>query len=530
MYRFLVRKLYAAVNRFQRTTLSEEQTGSTPLYRDLKANLYRIENTLGKSGDVVFREFSIGLETPMRAALVFIEGLANRSTINDNILNPLQNYFRTVPLQDSASPCRQLRDSVLCNSEVRETETLEKLLEELFMGNTALLFEAHSMALIINTQGFASRAIEEPDTEAVVRGPREGFTENLRTNTSLLRRKIRNPKLRFEHLSIGTITGTKVCLAYIQGIASPELVVEVRKRLTRIRIDSVLESGYIEGFIEDAPFSVFATVGNTEKPDILAGKLLEGRLGIIVDGTPMVLTVPHLFVETLQTSEDYYTRPFLSTMNRWIRIAAMIATTGLPAFYVSLNTFHPEMIPSVLLVTMAAAKEGVPLPVMVETLFMAALFEAMREAGVRLPRPVGQSVSIVGALVLGEAAIRAGFVSAPTVILTGITAITSFILPAMADAFPLIRVFLVLLAGIFGLYGVLLGVLIILIHLVGLRSFGVPYLSPLAPLVPSGLNDVLLKTPVWAQIIRPQALTKLNPVRVRPDIPHPDPEEGESGA
>jgi len=259
--------------------------------------------------------------------------------------------------------------------------------------------------------------VEEPDTEAVVRGPREGFTENLKTNTALLRRKIKNPNLRFELIKLGNQTNTNVCITYIKGICNEKFVTEARKRLKHIKTDSILESGYIEAFIEDAPYSPFATVANSEKPDVTAAKILEGRLAVLVDGTPIALTVPYLFMEGFQSSEDYYSRPYYVTLVRWIRFLAFFITVYLPSLYVAATTFHQELIPTPLLVTMIAAKEGTPFPAFVEALLMGLIFEILREAGVRMPRPIGQAVSIVGALVIGEASVSAGLIGAPMVII-----------------------------------------------------------------------------------------------------------------
>ena len=350
----------------------------------------------------------------------------------------------------------------------------------------------------------------------MVRGPREGFTETLQVNISMLRRKIKNPLLRLELLKLGKQTKTAICIAYIKGLAAEETVAEVRRRLERIDVDSILESGYIEEYIEDAPLSPLATVGNTEKPDIAAAKMLEGRVAILVDGTPFVLTVPYLFVEGLQSSEDYYSRAFFSTMMRWIRIIAMVSTALMPALYIALLTFHQEMIPTELLLSTASSAEGVPFPAFVQAFFMGLVFEILREAGIRMPRPVGQAVSIVGALVIGQAAVEAGLVMPSMVIVVAFTGITEFIVPTQLEAITIFRIFVTGLAAMLGFYGILLGILASLIHILTLRSFGNPYLSPLAPSSITGLKDVLVRVPRWAMLTRPPGISGRNPMRQEP--------------
>jgi spore germination protein KA len=354
------------------------------------------------------------------------------------------------------------------------------------------------------------RSVAEPDTESVIRGPREGFIENLRTNTSLLRRKIKNPNLVIEKLSLGKQTKTNISIAYVEGIVNQTVLKEVRRRLAKIDTDSILETGYIEQFIEDSPFSPLATITNTQKPDILAGKLLEGRVGIFCDGTPHVLTVPHLFIESLQASEDYYVRPFIACAWRAIRVLALFFSILVPGLYVALQTYHQEMIPTVLLLRMAGSISDIPFPAGAEMFIMLVFYELLRESGVRLPRAVGSAISIVGALIVGESAVNAGLVSGPVVIVIAVTGVSSFIVPALAEATMLFR-FLFLIAGsAMGLYGVVCLLIITVMYAVSLRSFGIPYTSPLAPSAHGVLTDFILRFPLWAMKKRPTAIVKDN--------------------
>ncbi len=343
----------------------------------------------------------------------------------------------------------------------------------------------------------------------------------------MLRRRIKSPDFVLESMTLGDRTRTENCIAYLDGVADPGLIEEIRKRLNRIHTGSILESGYIEQFIEDAPYSIFSTVGNSEKPDKVAAKLLEGRAAILVDGSPFVLTVPMLFVESFQASEDYYSRFYIASLVRLTRYTAFFLSILAPALYVALTTFHQELIPTPLLLTMAAAREGIPFPAVLEAGIMIVAFEILREAGLRLPRPVGQAISIVGALVIGESAVSAGLIGAPMVIVVSITAVSSFVVPPQADAGAVMRYVLLGLAGAMGGFGIAIGLFTIFIHLASLRSFGTPYLSPLAPFEAQGMKDALIRAPLWTMHKRPKDIGGQNPVRQGNTLkPNPPPGSG----
>jgi len=476
----------------------------------LSVNLDSIKQKLGNSMDLIIREFNLG---DTRAALVCLDGLVDTNRIDTRILQPLiiqARMAKPTPIKRKNELFNFIKDNTITAMEHKEVHCLDELLNNVFSGYTALIIDGLAIALLIETIGFEARDVKEPETEAVVRGPREGFTERLQTNISLLRRKIKSADLRLEKMTLGKVTKTDICIAYIQNITNHKIVDELKRRLQRIEIDGILESGYIEAFIEDAPFSIFATVGNTEKPDIVAAKLLEGRVAIMVDGTPIVLTLPYLFIETIQASEDYYSRWLSGTIMRWLRFIGIIFTTQLPALYVATTAFNPEVLPTILFITIAASREGIPLPATVEMLFLGVIFEILREAGVRLPRPVGQAVSIVGALVIGEAAIDSGLVSAPAVMVVVMAGIASFTVPAQSITYVFIRIFLLTFASILGFFGLFLGTVIILTHMVSLRSFGIPYLSPIAPSNYGSWKDLIIRAPLWAMINRPNVISWKN--------------------
>lgn len=484
-----------------------ETSADTPLSSALERNLASLKGIFEGNSDIVFREFSIG-SSARKAALLFVDGLTNQVQVNESVVKPMMLWER-LPSDEGERDLKNIDDilyGVLAAADAKKIATLQEAVEGALSGDTALFVDGLDQALLVSSRGWEKRAVSEPASEAVVRGPREGFTENLRTNTALIRRKIKNPSLRMESMKIGDRTHTDVCIAYIEGIANTNLIEELRKRLKMIRTDAILSTGHIEEYIEDEPFSVFQTTGYSEKPDVVAGKLLEGRAAVIVDGSPFVLTMPMLFIENFQTSEDYVVRAYYATFLRLLRLIAYVFSLLAPALYVALTTFQQELIPTPLLFTMAASGEGVPFPAAIETAIMLLTFEILKEAGVRLPKPVGQAISIVGALVMGQAAVQAGFVGAPVVIIIAFTAVSSFVSPYLSDANSVLRWFLLILASTMGGFGITLGILTILVHLVSLKSYSTPYLSPIAPMETKDLKDTLIRVPMWLMRTRPRSL------------------------
>jgi spore germination protein KA len=509
MIRFLLRKFGLAHLR--------KESPSTPegklLHSDLEENLALFREELGNSPDVIIRRFTLNLRNELKSAVLFIDGLIDQQVIYDSILYPLMIEAKKEKWAVKGHLIDFIEDNLLTVGGVDKDDRMPGLVAAVLAGDSVLLVDGCDQALAISTKGWEKRSITEPDTEQTIKGPREGFTENIRTNTAMLRRKIADPGLKFEQMKIGERTRTKVSIAYVKGIVNEKLVEEVRRRLKRINTDMVLDANYLSEFISDAPFSPFPTVAFTERPDVTAAKLLEGRVAIFVDGTPVVNTAPTLFIESFQNPDDYNFHFLFATMIRWIRYLAFFLGILLPAFFVALTTYHQELIPTPLLISMAAAMEGVPFPIVIEVVAMGAVFEILREAGVRLARPIGQTISIVGALVIGQATVAAGLVAAPTVIVIALTAIASFVVPTQQEIGIILRLGLTFLAGILGAYGILVGLLLTLIHLTSLRSFGVPYLSPVIPLSIEDQKDVIVRTPLWAMWTRPRSIGWPRPIR-----------------
>lgn len=506
-----------------------EATTYPSMSPDLDKNKAMIQGLVGDSADLKFHEFRFGPDREYKAFLFYVDGLVNVDIITQSILKPLLfNDFFEEECDKPLDIVSIIKEMVLCSGDITESEYLSDHIAHCLSGDTVLLVDGYTKGLIVSTKGWDKRSVTEPQTESVVRGPREGFTENFRTNTALMRRRLKSPQLRMDHMTIGVKTLTDICLVYIDGVAVPKIIEKLKYRLEHLKVDSILDSGYVEEYIEDAPLSIFPTVAYTEKPDVAAAKVLEGRIAILVDGSPFALTVPMLFIESFQTAEDYYGRAIYASIARLTRYFAYFISVFGPAIYVALTSFHQELIPTTLLFTIAAAREGTPFPSFVEALLMVFAFEILREAGLRLPRPVGQAVSIVGALILGDAAVSAGVVGAPMVITIAITAVCGFVVPEQNETSAILRLISLCAAAVLGGYGLALVFLGILVHLASLESFGVPYFAGLLP--SRNFQDTFIRMPLWTMTKRPKNLAKGDVTRrhffIPPLRPHKEEEDG----
>ncbi|WP_194270849.1 spore germination protein [Fictibacillus phosphorivorans] len=480
----------------------------------------RVKKLLGDPMDLIVREFEFELEHKVTATLLFLEEMNDTQILNEFILSPLMSL--SSHKQSSPVPVdhalHYIKQNALALGRVLDVETEDELVEGLLAGFSVLLVEGNTKGLKLGTTGGKVRGIEEPSSEVVIRGPKDSFTESIKTNISLIRRRVRSKDIRVEKFKIGEVTHTDVAIVYLENIANPLLVKEIKERIEEVKTDGLLESGQLEEFIQDETVTVFPQFLNTERPDVVIGNLLEGRVGIIINGTPFVLIAPAQFIQFFQSSEDYYMRYDISTFLRLLRFSVFIISLIAPSIYIALTTFHQAMIPTTLLFGIAAQREGVPFPAIAEALVMEITFEILREAGIRMPRAVGVAVSIVGALVLGQAAVQAGLVSPAMVIVVGITAVASFAIPsfAVATSARLLRFPLMVISSVFGFYGLTLALIVIIAHLSSLRSFGYPYLSPFAPIQTEDLKDSLFRFPIKKLFKRPEKLSKRNQTRTRP--------------
>lgn len=500
---------------------------------DLADNVCCVEDVLGGNADLIKREFVYHEQRNLTGIVFFVDGLVSPKEIDHSIMRPLTMHTAQLERFQRAhlGPqfAEEIKKHVLTNTGIMLFDKLDAAINGLLSGDTVLFLEGCGEGFLISTRGWEARSIDEPTTEPVVRGPRDGFTENIRTNTALMRRRIRDANLKIESLQIGDRTRTDINVAYIKGVVREGLVEEVHKRLQSIRIDGILESGYIEELIEDAPLSPFTTIQSTERPDKVASSLLEGRVAIFVDNTPFVLIMPTTFWQFLQASDDFYSRYWAGSFFRLVRFIAFFISLTFPSMYVMLVSFHQEMIPTALALSIAAGRESVPFPALLEAMVMEVAFELMREAGLRMPRPVGQAVSIVGSLVVGQAAVQAGLVSPTMVIVVAITGISSFAIPNYAASFSIrvLRFPLLLASGALGLLGFAAVFSLLVLHALSLRSFGQSYLSPATPFQPFEQQDLVLRMPIWMMNRRP-AVAGADDTRMGPNqMPAPPDEEGE---
>jgi len=479
-----------------------------PISTDLQENMDRLSVLLNSCSDAVMKEFSFG-NPSIRAFIVYFDGLTDKIQIETNLLKPLLlelNMQKQSPLQcQNKDILSQVQDQILSMAELKKLETLQEICHHITSGDTVLLVDGCSSGLVAGTRSWQGRPVQAPENEVTVFGPKEGFNETLRFNTAILRRRIKSTRFKIDSIVLGRITKTDVVVCYIENLAPAALVEEVKKRLGGIDIDAVLDTGYLAELIADNKWTIFTQTEHTEKPDKVCGQLLEGKVCIMVDGSPMALILPISFPEYMISSEDYYIHFIPASLFRMLRFIAFVMALLLPSLYVAIISYHHEMIPTPLLLTIAATRQGIPFPAFIEALLLEATFELLREAGLRLPRAVGPAVSIVGALIIGDAAVRAGLVSTPMVVVVAFTGISSFVSPSY-NAGIIIRIArfgFLFASGLLGFLGIIIALLLMLLRMASLSSFGLPYLAPLAPFNLQQMGDILVRRPWFKNLNRP---------------------------
>ncbi|WP_100012558.1 spore germination protein [Lentibacillus sediminis] len=487
----------------QKSKDSGQENFTVDIEKNLDKNLANLRKMLEEPNDLVVREVPIG---NTRSAVVYIEGMIDKAFVHKNILNKLQEY--QTDADDSRKILEEIFEETITVADVQKGKTLDDAANALLSGSTVVYIDGARQVLIMGTRGWETRAIEKPTTESALRGPKEGFVESLRTNMTLVRRQIRDPNLRFKTYYVGRRSKKKLVLSYVDGVIHPDIVKELHRRLQSIDMDFAPESGYIEQWIEDSFLSPFPQISNTERPDKVAAALLQGKAAIILDGTPFVLLAPVTLGSTLQSPDDYYERWTIGTLLRTLRYGAAFIAIFLPGLYIALASYHPGMIPSDLAFSIGASRQGVPFPAFIEALLMSLTMELLREAGARLPRNIGQTIGIVGGLVIGEAAVTAGIVSPIMVIVVALNAIASFAIPeySVAISFRILLFGFMIAAAFLGLYGIILAYIMVNIHIVNLKSVGVPYSAPFAPSFFRDWTDLVLRLPVPLLTTRPKYL------------------------
>ncbi|WP_050184150.1 spore germination protein [Domibacillus robiginosus] len=480
------------------------------LETNLEENLKNIQDTLGHSADLVVRIFKIGSMSGRNAAAIFINGLVDKEHVGNFIIDKIMNDNSKLKSSTAGTLFTGIKEQIITVAEVEETQEWKKTIQAVVSGKTILLLDGWDQAMICPLIGGASRAISEPSSEQTIRGPQESFVESLQTNVSLVRRRIKSANLWVESVTIGDITETEVAVMHLEGIANEKVLIELKERLQKVEVDELIGTNTIEEWIRDGPRSVWPTIYNTQRPDVVMGELMEGRIAVLVDGTPNTLILPATFIEFFQTAEDYYMHWSIASFLRILRLVGIASTLLFPSLYIAFLSFHPDLIPTPLLISLTAQRQEVPFPLFIEVLLLELTFEFLREAGLRMPKQVGQAVSIVGALILGEAAVSAGIVASASVIIVAATAIASFTISnhSMIDAVRILRFIIIILASSLGLYGIGLGFIVLIAHMNSLRSFGVPYLSPFAPLIFRDLKDTFIRVSKPSMSTRPRLISQ----------------------
>ncbi|WP_078382090.1 spore germination protein [Sutcliffiella halmapala] len=465
--------------------------------KSIEVNEAYLREQFHHSSDVVLRSLKLKDETIL--LLIYIEGMTKLQGVEDNILKPLifSGLPKGIDLIESLSEMFRREWVPLTN--IKTDKSLEDLVQDILKGSLVILADGEDSAIIAQVQDYEKRGIQESQKESTLRGSKEGFVENLRTNTSMIRRRIIHQDLKMESFTIGKYTQTEVVLTYMEGKADENVLSEVRSKLGKIDTDGVIDSAYIEEWIENNSFSMFSQIQNTERPDIVTACLLEGKVALITNGTPFALILPFTFWEGLQSADDYFERFVFIILTRMIRYIMTFVSFALPAIYVAITTFHPEMVPRYLMFSIAAARENSPFPTFIEVLLMMIIFDGLQEAGIHLPNRLGPVMSIIGALIIGQAAVEAGIISTPIIIVISLTGVAGYTIARYSASLPfrIIRYLMLFITGALGFYGFAFGIIILLIHLVTLESFGTPYFSPVAPFDGKRIKDRIIRYPFW---------------------------------
>ncbi|WP_246141149.1 spore germination protein [Bacillus marasmi] len=471
----------------------------------LDSNVQMLTDIFGTTSDLEVQDIFMA---QTKGVLIYLKSMVDVNEVSNKILSPLSQLNQTESQANNDLDFEEVRQKIWSGLPFHAKEDYQAIATDVLNGFVLIMANRNDQAYLFSIGNSEYRSINEPTTQTVIRGPKDSFNESLQTGLTLIRRRIKNPRLQFEELTIGTESRTTIAIGYMKGVVDEGIVTEVRKRIQAVNMNAVFDSGQLDEAIADETFTTFPLIFNTERPDVVAAGLIEGKVAILVDGSPFVLLAPTVLTDFFQSPEDYYHSFFIGSFMRIVRYVSFMVAMVFPSLYVALVTYHHELIPTDLLISLQAQRQGVPFPAVIEIIVMEFTFEVLREAGVRMPRAVGQTVSIVGALVLGQAVVEAGLVSNVLVIVVAFTAIASFVSPIYNFSTPtrLLRFLFILAASVMGLYGVLLSLVLMVAHLVSLRSFGVPYLAPVAPIIIEDQGDVFIRLPNWADIRKPSYL------------------------
>ena len=480
----------------------------------------QVSNKFVKENKVTETKFSVRDEN---FSLFYIESLINKTLFTSGLLLPLEKFVKQNQEQNQDQNQQfdkplfeMVKDLIVAVSSVEEVTDENEIENKIFSGSACIVFK--DKALAVPLFGAEKRSIQEPPTARVVKGPREGFVEDLASNIGLIRKRLKTASLKIKDMTIGRQSKTQIAIVYLEGIVKKEVLKEVERRLSLIDIDAIVDSYYIESFLESDKLKFFRRVGNTEKPDIFCSKILEGRVGIVVDGSPVALSVPFVLLEDLQSPEDYYTVPAQATFVRFMRFCGLILAILIPGVYVALQSFNYRILPINFLITLLSSIEGLSVPPLIEILMVLLLFEVITEASIQMPNSLGMALSIIGALALGNTAVDAGIISPPSVVLVAISSVAIYIVPDQIAETRLLRILFTLIGGIIGLYGIITALIILTTYLTSITSFGVPYLAPFAPHIKGDQKDAFIKKPLQEMNKRPILFSGKNTTRQTEDF------------
>lgn len=462
-----------------------EKSGLLP---GLDGSIEEIRRISGNSSDVLINRFVTG---GIHCALLCCEGMVSTSVITELVFEPVTD----IPKQCSAEELfHYISEELLLSTDRPEAGDYPTLFRLLYSGFAVLLAEGMTKALAFGVQGFAARGVEEPSGEGNVMGAHEGFTETVRVNMSQIRRRLKSPELVMELSAKGSKSNTDICLCYMKDRVPVELIGRIRSSLEKAEPEAVLTTGYLRPFMENGSFEIFDSTGTTERPDVLCSKLIEGRAALLVDGVPYAIVVPRLFCESFQTLDDYAYKPYYSTFIRWLKYIAFIAAVLLPSFYVSIVMYHPELLNSTLFMLLVEAEKKAPLSIVTEAMFALLMYEVVREAGVRLPKPAGGAVSIISGLIIGDAAVNSGLISTPLLTMTALAVLGGLVIPELNPQITVLRFVFLLAGGIMGIFGISLLACGVLMNICATEDYGFPYTAPFSPFRASGMGDTAVRS------------------------------------
>lgn len=466
--------------------------------KDLLKN-EKILKALLCSDDVIFFKFTAGSKN---ALAVYVDSITDKETLGLQVIFPLKNA-------NVSQSVKKLAKTITC-ANVKTVTEIKEAANEVLNGSTVILIDGKAGGFAADVKKFDVRAIAEPPTELAIRGPRNGFIESIKTNLSLVRRYLKTTALKIETTEIGKYSSTTVAIMSIDGITDPSLVKKIKNKLENVKIDGIPDSSYVSKILYERKNSLFKQVGSTERPDVLIERMLEGRIGILVDGSPFALTLPYLLIEDFQTAEDYYISHYRANLVRALRVLAIFLSVFLPGLFVAAQLFHLQLIPLNFLLTIVNSIKGIPLSPSLEMFFLLLIFEILNETSIRMPKYVGMALAVVGALVLGETAVNAGLVSTPAVLIMAMSGISIYTVPELTETTSLLRFIVLLIAGSVGGYGIVLIEAFLTCYLCATENYGVPYVAPYSPLILNDLQDGIYMSDVTSMPFRPQALNAKN--------------------